>query len=958
MKTTFISKQTFSPFLGQKKLKNFLPMVFLFIFSLNLFAQESTTLKGKVVDDQNAPLPGVYIALKGAKGSTATDQHGNFSIPVNKAFPLTVTASLVGFQTQEIEIYENQKIEITLAQSVNRLDQVVVTASRKKESLSKVPVTVETLSAAQLKQSPSSSVYDLISTLKGVNTLNTSIAFTVYNTRGFQHPNNLRFVQLVDGADNSSPELGLPIGNTIGPGELDFQNAELIPGASSALYGLNATNGLLNLITKDPFTFQGLSISIKPGINNLGSPFKSVYDTKASFYNNIALRYAKAFNDKFAFKVNLGYIKGTDWASGDFNDYRDINSSGLNSRKDPGYDGANTYGDEGGLTNILITADGIPTKVSRTGYKEKDLTDYDSKLLHADATLAYKFSPNSNIYYTYRIGEMDGIFTRGNKLKFKNFVVQQHLLQLKLGDFSLKSYINTENSGDSYNIRYLADALNNAASTKAAWNTAFQTAFKTNYVAARTEGQTAAAARQTALDAARTTADASRIEPGTAAFDQKIAALRADGSWKTGAKFHATGHFWHNEANYDLTKYTRKIADVLVGADYRYSSVNSGGTFYADTAHSVYSYKYGGFLQLARDLNEQFRVVGSVRYDKARDIDGQFTDRLGLIFNLDKHNSFRLSYQNGYRLPTFVEAYTYVATGAGVGLGGLQPNLEPVGLVNNSYTYGSFLKFYSGVYNTIATKYLAGIAAGTITQAQAAGLAAVENKDLLQVSSIDYLKPEKNQTIDLSYKGSFLKDKLFVDVNAYGTQYDDFIQTFTILKPTGGISTTQADALKILSNSFTAYQVYTNLTSKVYVYGISLGADYNFYKKYVVSGNFNYVTFDSGNTSEDDLSNGFNTPKFNINLSIANPDVYKNVGFKVQYKYTSKIDWKTDFSIGEVPSWQTVDAQVSYRIPQQKATVALGGTNIFNKYYTQYIGGPSIGGFYYASLTFDGLFTK
>ena len=95
-----------------------------------------------------------------------------------------------------------------------------------------------------------------------------------------------------------------------------------------------------------------------------------------------------------------------------------------------------------------------------------------------------------------------------------------------------------------------------------------------------------------------------------------------------------------------------------------------------------------------------------------------------------------------------------------------------------------------------------------------------------------------------------------------------------------------------------------------------------------------------------------------MNLSISNPNVYKNVGFKVTYKWTDKTNWKTDFSVGTVPSWQTVDAQCSYRIPSIKATFALGGTNLLNKYYTQYIGGSSIGALYYGSIIFDGLLTK
>ena len=63
-------------------------------------------------------------------------------------------------------------------------------------------------------------------------------------------------MQLVDGIDMQAATLGVPLGNAIGPTELDIQSIEITPGAASALYGMNAINGMSNLITKNPFTSQ------------------------------------------------------------------------------------------------------------------------------------------------------------------------------------------------------------------------------------------------------------------------------------------------------------------------------------------------------------------------------------------------------------------------------------------------------------------------------------------------------------------------------------------------------------------------------------------------------------------------------------------------------------------------------------------------------------------------------
>ncbi len=936
MKNHIIKKE--ENLIGSLKNKTKTVFIFLFFISSNLFAQNSNTISGTVVDDQNQPIPGATVLIKGTTTGVVSDEKGNFSLKTNKPLPVILVVSFTGLRTQEIDVYEMQPLQVSLSQSLNKLEEVVVSASQKSEALSKVPISLQTINSTELKSIPGGSFYDAISTLQGVNTLNTSIAFTVYNTRGFQSSTNLRFVQLVDGADNSSPELGIPIGNTIGPGESDVQRVELIPGASSAIYGLNSSNGLVNLITKDPFTLQGLSVSLKSGVNNINSPFKTSENIQASSYNNLSFRYAKALTDKIAFKVNLGYLKARDWVSGDVNDYQNFNGKSINNLTDPGYDGANVYGDEGGLSNNLILT-GVPTHVSRTGYLEKDLTNYDSKLLHADASLVYKISDSTRISYTYRVGDMDGIFTRYNKLKFDDFVVQQHEVQLKSPNFSLRSYINTENSGNSYNLRFLADGLNTAASTNANWNANYTA----GYNAAIAGGQSVNEAYQTARNAA----DTYRFQPGTARFDSTVNAIKQNPNWKTGAKFLAKGYFWHNEAIYDLSRFTKEVADLSVGADYRYTQVNSDGTFYADTAGGkrVYDVKFGGFIQAARNIGDYFRLVGSVRFDKEKYFDPKFTERVGLIFAPDKTNNFHLSYQNGYRFPTFYEAWTNVTVAAGRFVGGIQQNLQPSNILNNSYNYASVLQFTS-VYKA------------ALLQGNTSAQAFASSIGLLTVYNNDYLKPEQNQTIDFGYRGSFINNKIFFDLNIYGTKYNNFIQTFTVIKPTDGTSDNVQGATELLQNKITAFLTYSNVTSTVYAYGSSVGLGYNFYKGYDLSGNFNYNDFDWGTTPKNALTNGFNTPRFNVNISLSNNSVIKNFGFKLLYKWTDKTYWKSDFATGTVPSRSTVDLELKYHIQNTKGTFAVGGTNLLNRYYTQFIGGPSIGGLYYASFTFDGLLSK
>ena len=366
-------------------------------------------------------------------------------------------------------------------------NEIVVTGSRKAEKLLQSPVSIEKLDIKSLKETPAASFYDALGNVKGVQLTTSSITFKVPNTRGFNIPNNFRFMQLVDGIDMQAATLGVPLGNAIGPTELDIQSIEITPGAASALYGMNAINGMANLITKNPFVSEGLSIFHRTGINHVDG-----IDHSPSILTETAVRYAKAFNNKFAFKINASYLQGTDWIS---NTRTDQNPNTKNTAN-PAYpvldgtnnivfDGWNKYGDDAlaGSNTVSVTGltiDGQTNRtltVARTGYWEKDLVDPKVNNLKFDAALHYRFNPSLELTYSYRVGKMDGVFQRGNKVKLDNVVVQNHQLELKGKNFTIKTYVSQENTGDSYNVKPLADNLDlYTGGSASVWSANYKTA--------------------------------------------------------------------------------------------------------------------------------------------------------------------------------------------------------------------------------------------------------------------------------------------------------------------------------------------------------------------------------------------------------------------------------------------------------------------------------------------------
>jgi len=76
-------------------------------------------------------------------------------------------------------------------------------------------------------------------------------------------------------------------------------------------------------------------------------------------------------------------------------------------------------------------------------------------------------------------------------------------------------------------------------------------------------------------------------------------------------------------------------------------------------------------------------------------------------------------------------------------------------------------------------------------------------------------------------------------------------------------------------------------------------------------------------------------------------------GFNVVYRVQSEFEYQSDLGNGTVPAYQTMDAQISYKLPAIRSALRLGATNLFNQYYITAIANPSIGGLYYVSFAYN-----
>ncbi|MEO6733286.1 MAG: TonB-dependent receptor [Ferruginibacter sp.] len=974
-------------------MKNLLLLLFLIPVIVSAQLNGSAILSGRVIGENSEGLPSVSIAVKGIPKGTITDSTGRFSLVINQKFPFTLVISSVGFSPQEIEIKNvNSKLAIQLTTQTFLANQVVVTASRTSEKILKSPVSIDKLDIKALKETPAASFYDALGNVKGLQLTTSSITFKVPNTRGFNIPNNFRFMQLVDGIDMQAATLGVPLGNAIGPTELDIQSIEVTPGAASALYGMNAINGMSNLITKNPFTTQGLSIFQRTGVNHVDG-----IDHTPGLLTETAIRYAKAFNNKFAFKINASYLQGVDWISNtrldqNPNDKNTANPSypSLNGANNIVFDGWNKYGDDAlQLSNTVsvtgLTIDGVNNRtlsVARTGYWEKDLVDPKVDNLKLDAALHYKITPSAELIYTYRVGKMDGLFQRGNKIKLDNVVVQNHRLELKGANYTVKAYTSSENSGDSYNVKPLADNLDLYSGGSAnVWGAKYKAAlnaYATDHGGSLNAGNLAAATQF-----ARAEADAGRVIPGTQRFNIVRDSIIKINNWDIksssipnapatgGAALIQRSNLYHLEGQLDLTKQV-KYFNLLVGGDARvYELIPDGNNFVdfkrpiadrnsqlADGSFGSNTYykKIGGFLQITKTLfKEKLKLWGSLRADYNPEFAARFTPRLAAVYTVKEKHNFRLTFQQGYRFPALFEALSYVNNGRVKRVGILPVINEGLGYRENSYTQSSVAAFNAAVR-----------AAGNTDAA------ALANKNLLQPGALPDGRPEKINSFEVGYKSVLFENKVFIDIDAYANIYDGFLGQVQVFVPKGETIGSDAAVIAMVDRNRDAttasngnaaskgqdrYRVYTNAKNKYTTYGSSVGLTYNFYKTLTVSGNLNYNKI-RGITSPDLFITGFNTPQLTSNLSIGNRAITRNIGFNVVWKWQDGFMWESPLVTGKIDAINNIDAQITYRVPKIKSTIKFGGTNVLNNRHIQYAGGPTIGALYYVAVTVDGLLTK
>ncbi len=923
------------------------------LFCVVSFAQ--TTVKGKITDNTGLPLPGANIVVVGTSSGTVSDFDGNYTLTVDQDPPFSIRVSYTGFEAQTVEITTNdQTVDVTL-QEGNTLDEVVISASRTPERIFESPVTVERFGLKEIKNTASVDFYDGLENLKGVDINTNSLTFKSINTRGFATFANTRFMQLVDGMDNSAPALNFPLGNLLGMTETDVLSVELLPGASSALYGANAFNGILFMRSKNPFDHSGISGYIKRGITSQEAAGDNPY-------TDLGIRMAYKFSEKFAAKVNFGYLKGTDWFA--VNEDDKLNR-GL-TRDDPDYDGINVYGDEvstdiNGVALLLedlgLAPPGssalVPSQnVSRTGYNERDLTNYNAESIKADWGLFFRPWENDfEIQYVGKVGSGNTIYQGANRYNIKNFFLQQHKLEIRNDNFFVRGYVTEDKAGDSYDMVFTGININRAWKDDQTWFG--------EYVAAYIGATLGGATNDQAHSTARAAADTGRYLPGTPEYEAAFNRSVNDPDLNTGSKFQDNSKIYHADANYNFGDMI-DFAEIQVGGSYRRYRLNSFGTIYTDTDGPINYSEVGFYTQLQRSLelsdNVELKLTGSVRYDKSELFDGFFSPRLSAGFTINDNHNIRASFQTGFRNPTTQDLYIGLDVGRAILVGGAPDN--PARDVRNYdlSANGTAIVGQSNIDFDGTGAYNNSFFANSVGAFSETG-----NPAALEIANSNLAQPEQVSSFELGYRGKL--DGIIVDASAYYNKYQDFLANETVIAPFyGDVQLSQTlpggtplAVAAIANGDFQAYQTYTNSDEEVNSYGAAIQVSTKVLGDFDLSANYTYAKLDFDVQQNPDFRTNFNTPEHKVKASFGNTELFKNFGFNVSWRWSDNYFWEASFGDGEVPAYHVLDAQINLRVPSLKSTFKAGATNLLQDEYFTAFGTGLIGSQYYVSWTINNL---
>ena len=366
------------------------------------------------------------------------------------------------------------------------------------------------------------------------------------------------------------------------------------------------------------------------------------------------------------------------------------------------------------------------------------------------------------------------------------------------------------------------------------------------------------------------------------------------------------------EGNYNF-KEKIEWADVTVGASYRMFSLESNGTLFTDYESPIEYNEYGMYGQAVKNLGK-VKVTGSLRYDKSEFFDGNFTPRLGLLYNFSEDQNIRVSYQTGFRNPSSQDQFIGLNVGTTILMGSSTNSVDrfktltSAGEINGEYVWDN---------SYVRDKR--------------------DNEGNRIEVNLENVKPEQVESYEFGYRIN--KSNFNVDLNGYFSKYTNFLAA-------------QLVEVELPDGTFQNFDIDGNTDEVVNTYGANLGINTRVFGKVKLGLIYEYNKMDYNAPANSDYEPGFNTPENRVKLNIGVNNIIGKLNLGINARWNEEYLYESTFIDAMVPSATVLDVQANYPI-NEYTTLKVGASNLFGSDYLQIPGSGMIGQQSYVSLTIN-----
>lgn len=387
------------------------------VLFLSNTARAQLVVEGQVKDDTGEPLVGVNILVKGINSGSITDSDGEFSIKApNKNS--TLVFSFIGFETLEFPLNGKSNIVVEMTSSATELDQVVVSASRKKEKVLEAPSSISVISAKEVESNVSLTTTDHLYSASGVDVSKTGLTSSNVVIRGFNNVFSGAVLTMVDNRVASVPSLRVNSTQMIPGNSDDIASIEVLKGPASAIYGPFSSNGVIHILTKSPLDLEKDS------------------ETKVSFgagekdLLNTSVRTSGKINDNLGYKISMNYLRGRDW---------DRDSSDLDQEMAAWSDGWIQLSKQG-PNGTIMTGDSVAV------VKDNDINNW-----NVDARIDYRMNDDTKVILSAGRSNTNGIELTGlGAGEARDWSYSYWQARLLHKDLFIQAYGNESDAGESF----------------------------------------------------------------------------------------------------------------------------------------------------------------------------------------------------------------------------------------------------------------------------------------------------------------------------------------------------------------------------------------------------------------------------------------------------------------------------------------------------------------------------